>query len=108
MSPTRARGASIVLCWRRMVLPLCKAHSLQAVSSDGLCVDAAGNLWVATQDAMAGQRLQVFAPDGTRWGMVSIPFAATRCAFGDADLRTLYLTAGSTLYRMSVPIPGRP
>lgn len=75
---------------------------------DGLCVDAAGNLWVATQDAEAGQRLQVFAPDGTRWGTISILFPATKCAFGDADLRTLYLSAGSVLYRMAVPIPGMP
>src|SRR5205085_5265790 len=77
-------------------------------SPDGLCVDVAGNLWVATWDASAANRLRVFGADGTYWGAVSVPQTTTNCAFGGADFRTLYVTAGTGLYRMTVPIPGVP
>jgi len=69
--------------------------------ADGLTVDEAGNVYVTT-----GTGVQVFAPDGTRWGTIGIPMQPANCAFGDDDRRTLYVTARTTLYRVRMPIAG--
>ena len=69
--------------------------------ADGLAVDRVGNVYVAIS---AG--VQVIAPDGTRWGMIDVPERPANCAFGGDALRTLYITAQPTLYRVSVTIPG--
>jgi gluconolactonase len=69
---------------------------------DGMAVDNAGNVFVATANG-----IEVFAPDGTRWGEIPVPpgFAAN-CAFGGDDGRTLYITAGEGLYRVTLAHPG--
>jgi D-xylonolactonase len=57
---------------------------------DGLTVDAEGCLWVAHWE---GSRVSRFAPDGRCLGRIGLPTAkATSCAFGGADLRTLFVT----------------
>jgi gluconolactonase len=72
--------------------------------ADGMCIDDAGNLYVTTASAV-----QVFLPDGTLKGEIPVgPEAPANCAFGGADRRTLYITAGKTLYSVQTPIPGRP
>jgi gluconolactonase len=69
---------------------------------DGMTVDAAGNLFVTT-----GSGIEVFAPDGTLWGKIPVPPGwAANCAFGGADGRTLYITAGEGLYRVTLAHPG--
>ena len=68
---------------------------------DGMAVDVAGNIY---QSVRAG--VEVFAPDGRRLGLIPTPQGAANCAFGDADKRTLYITAVSRVYRVRVPIPG--
>jgi len=50
--------------------------------------DDAGNLFVAT-----GNGIEVFAPDGTRWGVIPVLRTPSNCAFGGADGRTLFITA---------------
>ena len=69
---------------------------------DGMSVDAAGNLFVATFDEVV-----VLAPDGSRWGSIEVPFP-THCAFGDADLRTLYITSRTALHSVRLTNAGRP
>jgi sugar lactone lactonase YvrE len=57
---------------------------------DGLSVDAAGCVWVALWDRGVVQR---FTPDGRLDLSVSVPGGwITNCAFGGADMRTLYIT----------------
>jgi gluconolactonase len=91
-------------------------------SGDGMSVDSAGNLWVAaglnhlrgnqngaasteTLDTKAG--VYEFAPDGKQLNFYPVSEdLITNTAFGGPDLRTLYVTAGSTLYKMRVDIPG--
>ncbi len=69
---------------------------------DGMAVDAAGNLFVTTD-----RGIEVFAPDGTPWGVIPVPPGwAANCAFGGADGRTLYITAGEGLYRVTLAQPG--
>ena len=68
---------------------------------DGLCVDQRGNLWIA-----AGNRIEVFSPEGAPWGGVDLPAAATNCAFGGADGRDLYVTARTHLLRIRTVVAG--
>jgi sugar lactone lactonase YvrE len=59
-------------------------------SPDGMTVDAEDGLWVAH---WGGGRVSRFAPDGSRTDSVRLPVRdVTSCAFGGADLRTLFFT----------------
>jgi YVTN family beta-propeller protein len=68
---------------------------------DGMAVDSAGNLFVTTRSGV-----EVFAPDGAPWGVIRVPRIPANCAFGGADGRTLYITAESDLYRVTLANPG--
>jgi gluconolactonase len=71
---------------------------------DSLCIDAAGNLYVAVSSG-----LQVLRPDGTRVALISVPVTTgvTNCAFGGDDGKTLYITAWTTIWQLpGMPIPG--
>ncbi len=69
---------------------------------DGLTVDAAGNLYAAVQNA-------VFAwnPSGQRLFDLPVPQDPTNVAFGGTDGRSLFITAGNSLYgiELNVPVP---
>ncbi|WP_411851361.1 SMP-30/gluconolactonase/LRE family protein [Stenotrophomonas sp. LGBM10] len=57
---------------------------------DGLAVDVEGYLWCAMWDGWALRR---FAPDGRLDRTVDLPVPRpTSCAFGGADMKTLYIT----------------
>jgi len=71
--------------------------------ADGLAVDAAGNVFVATSSGMG-----VFASDGGRWGPIGVPMQPSNCAFGDAYHKTLYITARSQLYKVRLANAGLP
>ena len=86
-------------------------------SMDGLSIDSAGNVYGAgglsrvpkgatvTLDTKAG--IHVFAPDGKPLRFIPVPEdSVTNCSFGGADLRTLYVTAGKTLFKARVEVPG--
>ncbi len=68
---------------------------------DGMAVDNAGNLFVATSTG-----IEVFAPEGTRWGVIPVPRSPANCTFGGADGRTLFITAREGLYRVTLANPG--
>jgi gluconolactonase len=68
---------------------------------DGVAVDDAGNLFVAT-----GSGIEVFAPNGAPWGVIPVPRIPANCAFGGADARTLFITAREGLYRVTLVNPG--
>lgn len=70
--------------------------------ADGITTDIAGNLYVTS-----GRGVQVFAPDGTSWGTISVPMTPANCGFGDSDMRTLYITARTGLYRVRLSVTGR-
>lgn len=57
---------------------------------DGMAVDAAGQVWVAT---FGGWRIDRFDPAGSKLGELRFPCAnVTKLAFGGADLRTVFAT----------------
>lgn len=68
---------------------------------DGMCIDTEGNLYAtAGQGKTAG--VSIFAPDGKKLAFIPTPEAPTNCTFGGTDRKTLYITAGKSLYRISV------
>ena len=85
-------------------------------SGDGMSIDVKGNLYVAaglhrrrgtseTLDTKPG--VHVFAPSGALLKFIAIPEdLVTNCAFGGADLKTLYVTAGKTLFKVRTEIEG--
>ena len=51
--------------------------------------------------------VHVFSPDGERIEFIPIPEdIITNVAFGGPDLRTLYVTAGKTVFRVRTDIAG--
>ena len=86
--------------------------------ADGMSIDTQGNLYLSagmnqlrgtseTLDTKAG--VYVVSPEGKL--LRFIPIAEdfiTNNAFGGADMKTLYVTAGKTLYRVRTDIAGLP
>lgn len=71
--------------------------------ADGMAVDISGNLFVTSNDG-----IEVFKPDGTRWGAISVPAKPTNCAFGGTDRKTLLITTPKALYEVKLQNPGLP
>ncbi len=69
-------------------------------SPDGLRVAANGNLYIACRG------ICVYAPSGKSIRTIEFPETPANCAFGDADLRTLYVTARTSVYRVRIPDTG--
>ncbi len=85
---------------------------------DGLKQDTKGRLYVAAglnrpcppfepaRDVKGG--IYVLSPAGKLLAFLPVPRdEVTNCAFGGDDLRTLYITAGGTLYSIRTTTPGR-
>lgn len=63
---------------------------------DGMCLDTEGNILATagTDEGGPGPMIYVFAPDGRILEQHPVPCSRpTNCTFGDADLRTLYVTS---------------
>lgn len=83
---------------------------------DGMEVDQDGNLYVCAgimtprstnETDKVAPGVYVFSPDGELLGHIPIPQdTITNCCFGGEDLRTLYVTAGATVYTVRVRTPG--
>jgi gluconolactonase len=70
---------------------------------DGMGVDCAGNLYVTGSGGV-----QVISPDGKKLGAIVGFNGATNVAFGGGERKTLYITAGDSLYSIELLIPGYP
>jgi gluconolactonase len=87
-------------------------------SADGMSIDVQGNLYASagmnqlrgtpeTLDTKAG--VYVISPQGKLLKFIPIPEDfITNNAFGGADMKTLYVTAGKTLYKVRTDIAGLP
>lgn len=72
---------------------------------DGMAIDKAGNVYAtAGMDKTAG--VGVFSPQGKKIGFIPTPETPTNCVFGGANRKTLYITAGRSLYRTQVNAEG--
>ena len=72
---------------------------------DGMCADVEGHIYGAVGGGKIGG-IYVFDPDGKRRGFLHVPESPTNCVFGDPDRKTLYITAGKSLYRVRLKIKG--
>ncbi len=70
---------------------------------DGMKVDSQGNIYCTGPGA-----IWVIRPDGQVLGRIIFPELPANLAWGDADWRTMYLTARPSLYRLRVNVPGVP
>ena len=70
---------------------------------DGMKVDAEGRVFCTGAGGT-----WVFAPDGGLIGIMRTPEVPANLAFGGADLRTLLLTARTSVYALRLRTPGRP
>ena len=81
--------------------------------NDGLKTDTQGNVY-STSGAGPGE-VRITSPAGKRLGVLQLPqrggeprqqVCATNVAFGDADARTLYVTACMDVYRIRLRVSG--
>jgi gluconolactonase len=70
---------------------------------DGMKVDVEGRVYCTGPGGT-----WVFAPDGRSLGIIRTPEVPANLAFGGPDLRTLFLTAHSSIYTLRVKTPGQP
>ena len=70
---------------------------------DGMKVDAAGNLFCVGPGG-----IHVFDQEGKRLGVILVPENVANFAWGEDDLRSLLITASTSLYRLRLQVPGLP
>ena len=68
---------------------------------DGLSVDQKGYVWCTAEDGV-----RVLNPKGELVHTVVVPEGPANCGFGDADGKTLYITARKGLYKVRCATPG--
>jgi gluconolactonase len=70
---------------------------------DGMKIDQAGRVFCTGTGGV-----WVFEPDGSRIGIIETPEVCANINFIGADLRTLLLTATTSLYTLRLKVPGLP
>lgn len=68
---------------------------------DGIKVDTKGNLWATARDGV-----RVIDSNGELLQTVQVPQNPSNCCFGEADGKTLFITARTGVYRVTVSVPG--
>ena len=59
----------------------------------GIAIDEKGNLWVAAKG------IGVYSPEGKRIHFLEMGDIISSCSFGDADMKTLFITARALVLR---------
>lgn len=72
---------------------------------DGMCADAKGNIYGAAGRGKTGG-VHVFSPEGKKLAFIPTPETPTNCVFGGKERKTLYVTAGKSLYRVELQAVG--
>jgi gluconolactonase len=71
------------------------------VGGDGMAVDEAGNLYVAS-----ARGVQIFDPDGRPLRVIDVPETPSNVAFAGPDNKTLVITARRSVYAIRMSIAG--
>jgi gluconolactonase len=77
-----------------------KAQGLNG-AADGMKVNVQGDIITTAPGGVA-----IVAPDGTIRARLLLPDTTTNVGWGDADWKTLYITASPTLYRVRMRVAG--
>lgn len=70
--------------------------------ADGMAIDRAGNVYCA-----GPTDVWTWSPSGKLLDKIATPTRPINCAFGDQDMRSLYITGFGGLYRQRMTISGR-
>lgn len=73
-----------------------------AGAPDGMKLDSRGNLYCCGPGG-----IHVFDPQAKCLGVIRVPEYTANFNWGDADLKSLFITASTSLYRIRVKVPGR-
>ena len=73
-----------------------------AGAPDGMKIDARGNLYCCGPGG-----LHVFAPDARCLGVIHVPEVVANFTWGETDLKSIFLTASTSLYRVRSRTAGR-
>ena len=76
-------------------------HSAEDGVPDGMKVDTNGRVYCTGSEG-----IWVFEPSGNHVGIIRLPEIPANCAWGDADYRTMYFTARSSVYRLRMKTTG--
>ena|SRR5439155_8358431 len=68
---------------------------------DGMKVDKRGNIYAAGPGG-----IWLMSPEGKHLGTIVLPFNPSNCNWGNNDGKTLYITAGSGVYRVRLNMQG--
>ena len=68
---------------------------------DGMKIDSAGNIYCCGPGG-----IHVFAPDAACLGVIRVPEYTANFCWGDDDLKSLFITASTSLYRIRVATAG--
>lgn len=71
--------------------------------ADGMKVDSNGFLYSTGPGG-----IWIYKPDGTFVKTISVPGQTTNCAFGGADGKTLFVTSGNSIYRITEKVETPP
>jgi gluconolactonase len=74
-----------------------------AGAPDGMKVDSAGNVYCCGPGG-----IHVFAPDAVCLGVIRVPEYTANFCWGDDDLKSLFIAASTSIYRIRVAVPGTP
>jgi gluconolactonase len=77
------------------------SSSKDAGVPDGMKIDQQGNIY-----GVGPGGIWILTPEGKHLGTIKFPEQPANLAWGDADGKTLYVTATTGLYRIHVNIPG--
>lgn len=72
---------------------------------DGMTVTSDGHI-VVTAGRAKTAGVTIFTPEGKKVGFIATPEDPSNCCFGGKDLKTLYITAGKSLYRIPTKMTG--
>jgi gluconolactonase len=68
---------------------------------DGMKLDSAGNVYCCGPGG-----IHVFSPEAVDLGVIQVPEHTANFAWGEADLRALFITASTSVYKIRTVIPG--
>ena len=75
--------------------------------ADGIRADTQGNIWASAGWVGEGyDGVHIFAPDGTRIGLIRLPEICSNVCFGGPKRNRLFMTASQSLYAVYVEAQG--
>jgi gluconolactonase len=103
----RRLGKAREFCSMKMDLKTRTGSKEVAGLADGLRADVDGNLWVGGGWVGPGyDGVHVFAPDGSRIGLIELPEIVANVCFGGVKRNRLFMAASQSLYAVYVETQG--